>query len=86
MQEIPMGVTIFEGDCSNFKRLKVKKEVADYGWVKALPAPLEKDEEVFLDPNQEGVDPRFIRIVHSPLKASSIFHRNHFIWEESIDI
>ena len=81
MEELPMGVTVFEGDTSNFKKIRVKKEVADYGWVKSLPAPLERDEEVFVDSSQDGVDPRFIRVIHSKWKSHSVFNKAHFIWE-----
>jgi hypothetical protein len=81
MGELPMGVTIFEGDTTNFKKVRVKKEVSEYGWVKSLPAPLERDEEVFVDSDQGGVDPRFVRVIHSEWKSRSIFHKAHFIWE-----
>jgi hypothetical protein len=86
MGELPMGVTVFEGDTTNFKKIRVKKEVAEYGWVKSLPAPLERDEEVFVVPDQEGVDPRFVKVVHSEWKSVSTFHKNHFVWENSLDI
>lgn len=70
--------TAYEGSIDDLKKLKVKKSVGEASWNKHLPIPLITGEIVSVHPDQSDVPTRYIKIIHSELKAISSFNKSDF--------
>ena len=81
MEDILNKITVFEGDLSQLKSGTVKKGVGDFAWNRNLFVPLENNSKVYAHPDQEGVYPNYIRIIHSDYNCVAIFNKSYFSFD-----
>lgn len=72
------SIKSYEGDITNLVKLRAKDSLAVAGWNRSLIHPIEFAEVVCVHPDQTGIDPVYVKVIHSIQNVVSVFHRAHF--------
>jgi hypothetical protein len=67
----------YEGSVENLEVLTTNESLKSEKWNQSLPVPLGGLEQVYIHPDQEGVQESYVRIIFGEKNYISVFNRSH---------
>lgn len=79
MENITNYIKVYDSPLEGLQTAEVKKGVGDLAWNQNSFVPLRNGEQIFVHPDQEGIEENYLRIIHSEYNCISVFSRNYFV-------